>query len=224
MIGDAFVEIPWKEGPPLTAADPVLETSEDRATAELAETLLNDVRKEALPALRNLSTAAEASAKLASDLQDPKGDLKQAIAHLNKVIDKAEKGDGLLARLLNDKALAEQMSQTGPKVNVALDETNQVMKQLPALVKQMEQTLADVQVVLKDLQKSTGQLPQTVKSINQTVEGLPSLVLQTQETLRQMQRLVEGVQRSWLVRGSMDGESSGGTGRINPDRVGGGTR
>jgi len=243
LIGDAYVEIPREPGRPLPTIDPTLETSPNLATTEVAETLLNDLRNEAIPAIQKLRAAAEEFTSLAKDLQNPEGDLKQAIARANRIADKAEKGEGLVARLINDRELADQIALSGPKVNAALDETNSVLKnlnktsaalpvmaataneqikQMPALLKQMEQTLSEVQGVLRDVQKTTARLPQTVDSINKTVEGLPSLVLQTQETMRQMQRLVEGVQRSWLVRGSMDAEGGGGTGRISPDRVGGG--
>lgn len=245
LIGDAYVEIPRKDGPPLPETGATMETSEDRATAELAETLLNDIRAEALPAIKNIRAAAEEYTKLARDLQSPEGDLKQAIGRLNKIVDTAEKGDGLVARLLHDKDLATQIASTGPKVNAALDETNLVLKninktsetlpeiatnlnnqlkELPDLVRQMQGTLAESQTVLKDLQKSTTQLPETIKSINQTVAGLPSLVIQTQETMRQMQRLAESVQRSWLVGGGGGAGESDTTGRITPDRVGGGGR
>ena len=241
LIGDAYVEIPRKDGQPLPETGATMETSEDRATAELAETLLNDIRAEALPAIKNLRAAAEEYTNLAKDLQNPEGDLKQAISNFSRIAETAEKGDGLVARLLKDKALADQIAQTGPKVNAALDESNDLLKnlsktsavlpemasnandqlkQLPALVKQMELTLAEVQIVLKDLQKSTSQLPETVKSINQTVQGLPSLVLQSQETMRQMQRLAESVQKSWLVGGG-GGTEADTSGRISPDRVGG---
>ena len=38
-----------------------------------------------------------------------------------------------------------------------------------------------------------------------------------QETMRQIQRLVEGVQRSWLVRGAMAPDEA--RGRIRPDQI-----
>lgn len=242
LIGDAYVELRRGKGDPLPP-DATVTVSSDRAATELAENLLNELRNEAVPMVRQLRLAAEEYTKLAQDLQNPQGDLKQAVARLNSVAAKAESGDGVIARLLNDRGLADQFAQSGPKVNAALDETNGVLKnlnktsaalpemassaneqlkQLPGLVKEMEQTLAETQVVLKDLQQSTSQLPKTVSSINQTVEGLPSLVVQTQETLRQMQRLIEGAQRNWLLRGGMDSDAPAGGGRINPDRVGGG--
>ena len=211
------------------------------AATELAETLLRDLREKALPAVDQLRDAAKEYTELAKDLRDPDGDLKQAIVRLNRVADKAEEGDGMIARLLNDRALADQIVATGPKVNAALDETtatlrnlnkasaalpemtasvNDQLKQLPGLVKQMERTAAEMQAVMKDVQRTTAQLPQTVTSVNQTVQGLPALVVQAQETLRQTQRMVEGMQRSWLVRGGMDEGTP--SGRIGADRVGGG--
>jgi hypothetical protein len=49
------------------------------------------------------------------------------------------------------------------------------------------------------------------------------MVLQMQETLRQIQRLVEGAQRSWLLRGTIEREGGGGNGvRIRPEDVGAG--
>jgi hypothetical protein len=52
---------------------------------------------------------------------------------------------------------------------------------------------------------------------------MPAMVLQMQETLRQIQRLVEGAQRSWLLRGTIEREGGGGV-RIRPEDVGGGGR
>lgn len=241
VIGEAYVEIKRGTGAPLSETDPTLAVAPDVAATELAETLLRDLRDKALPAVDKLREAADEYTLLARDLRSPDGDLKQAIVRLNRIADKADTGDGIVARLLNDRSLSDQIVATGPKVNAALDETqatlrnlnktsaalpgitasvNDQLKQLPGLVRQMEQTLAETQAVLTDVRKTTSQLPQTVTSVNRTVEGLPALVVQAQETLRQTQRTVEGMQRSWLVRGGMDADAPGG--RINADRVGGG--
>jgi len=71
-------------------------------------------------------------------------------------------------------------------------------------------------------------LPETTRSIGRTAEALPGLVLQVQETMRQVQRAAEGLQRSFLVRGSMAPEEASGNGRrggaIRPENIGSGGR
>jgi ABC-type transporter Mla subunit MlaD len=242
VIGEAYVEIKRGTGPPLSETDPTLpDVKPDVAATELAETLLRDLREKMLPAVDQVREAAREYTELAKDLRNPDGDLKQAIVRMNRIADAAENGDGVVARLLTDRALADQIVATGPKVNAALDETNATLrnlnktsaalpemtatvndqlKLLPGLVKQMEGTAAELQVVLRDVQRATAQLPQTIKSVNRTVDGLPALVVQAQETLRQTQRTVEGLQRSWLVRGGVEPDAP--AGRIGADRVGGG--
>ena len=63
--------------------------------------------------------------------------------------------------------------------------------------------MKQLRAVLEDMKKSTAPLPETTRSIGRTAEALPGLVMQVQETMRQVQRVAEGLQRSFLVRGSM---------------------
>jgi hypothetical protein len=49
---------------------------------------------------------------------------------------------------------------------------------------------------------------------------MPGLVVQMQETMRQVQRLVEGLQRSFLVRGAIAPDDTGA--RIRPESIGSG--
>jgi phospholipid/cholesterol/gamma-HCH transport system substrate-binding protein len=242
-IGDAYVEIQQGKGAPLPPAGvavlPV--NTEGGAPSEMLESLIADLRKDLLPTIQQLRTAAREYTDLAVELRNPEGNLQLAVARFGRVAAKAESGNGLIARLLNDRELADNLVRTAPKINDAVDEINAVLKnlnrtaslmpelaattkeelqRLPALIQQMQATLAEVQTMLKDLGRTTSQLPNTVKAVNRTVEALPSLVLQTQETLRQMQRLVEGAQRNWLVSPYMDKGTP--EGRIAPERAGGG--
>lgn len=240
VIGAAYVEISRGTGPALPDEAAVLSVDAD-ATDVGPDKLIAELRAEVLPAVRQLREAAEQYTQLARDLRSPEGNLQQAVARFNRIAEQAEKGDGLVARLLNDKTLGESLSAAGPKVAASLDESTALLKTLnktavvlpdlataateqvrtlPAVMAQTQAALAEVQRVLKELERTTSQLPDTVKSINRTVEGLPSLLVQAQETLRQMQRLIEGAQRSWLIRSNMDEGAP--AGRIAPGRVGGG--
>jgi phospholipid/cholesterol/gamma-HCH transport system substrate-binding protein len=240
MIGAAYVEVSRGTGAELPAEAALLTVDADAADVG-PDKLIAELRAEVLPAIRQLREAAEQYTALARDLRSPEGNLQQAVARFNRVAERAEKGDGLVARLLNDPQLAESLSASGPRLAASLEESTTLLKtlnktavvlpdlaatateevkRLPALMQQTQAALAEVQRVLKDLERTTGQLPDTVKSINRTVEGLPSLLVQSQETLRQMQRLIEGAQRSWILRGSMDDGTP--AGRIAPGRVSGG--
>ena len=97
-----------------------------------------------------------------------------------------------------------------------------VHKTTAAVAGETDETLRRTRAILTDIEKTTAALPETTRSINRTAEALPGLVLQLQETLRQVQRTVEGLQRSFLVRGSVAPDET--PGRIRPEDVGAGGR
>lgn len=222
-FGDAYIEIARGTSDPLAPGDK-LEAFPDRGPTELLEKTIADIRNEIIPAVREARLGFEEYKHLAADLRSPESNLQQALAHLSKIAASVERGEGLAGKVLSDPKMAAQVEDTLPKVNRSLDEVQGILadvrKTTGTLAGQGGQTLEQVQGVLTDVRKTTAALPDTVAGINRTAESLPGLVLQMQETLRQIQRLVEGMQRSWLLRGAMDEDAAGG--RIPPEGVGGG--
>lgn len=245
-FGDAYLEIRdprskvtgerLPRGEPLPPDDPNVRTiqagSEKPPTAMVEAAVddvrktVADVRKEVIPALQEGQAAFGEYRQFAAELRRPGGSFQQALGHVNSVAEKVERGDGLAGKLLTDPQMAADAQRTLANVNKSLAElqaaVEDVHKTTAAVSGQTDETLRRTRAILTDIEKTTATLPETTKSINRTAEALPGLVLQLQETLRQVQRTVEGLQRSFLVRGSVAPDET--PGRIRPEDVGAGGR
>ena len=150
--------------------------------------------------------------------------------------------DKLLPQVNSTLAELNTMVKDLRKTTAALSELAAVeTKQIPALMDDTRKTLDGMKVVLEDLRnttaklpdvvvstnavlndvhKTTDKLPQVMESVQTSLAGLPPLLLQVQETMRQTQRLAEGMQRNWLLSGSVAPDTVGK--HIRPEDVGGG--
>ena len=226
-IGQTYVEIRGgtaqaERMPPQHA----MEATAEGAPTESLEKTIAQIRDEVVPGIQEARRGVKEYTDLAAELRRPDSDLQQAFARLNRIFADVEKGEGLAGKVLSDPEMAGEVQKAMAGINAALAETQLVLQDLrkttTTVAGQSEQSLAQFQAILQDIQKTTASLPQTVKSINQTTEAMPAMVLQMQETLRQIQRLVEGAQRSWLLRGTVERDATGGGVRIRPEDVGGG--
>ena len=212
-IGDAFVEI--KKGTLATkemtkTASPLVVTQE-QGTQHMIEDAVDQVRKEAIPAVKELRNAIQ--------------QLNTIEANVTKITDDVEHGQGPLGRLIGDPKIGNDLAQTMPKVNGAIDTVQaavndihkttatlpplaeslaQQAKVLPDLVRQTQASIAQLQPILEDVKKTTSTLPETTTAMQVTMQALPGMVIQMQETLRQIQVLVEAAQKTWLLRSYVD--------------------
>lgn len=225
-IGETYVEI--RGG--TVAADRMppqhaMEATAEGAPTESFEKTIVQIRDELLPGIQEARRGIQEFTALAAELRRPEGNLQDAFARLNRIFTDVEKGEGLAGKVLSDPEMAAEVQKTMKGLNASLAEAQVVLQDLRkttnTVAGQSQQSLEQFQAILQDIQKTTAALPQTVKSINQTTDAMPAMVIQMQETLRQIQRLVEGAQRSWLLRGTIEREGTGGV-RIRPEDVGGG--
>jgi phospholipid/cholesterol/gamma-HCH transport system substrate-binding protein len=224
-IGETYVEI--KGGSTTAERMPpkyAMEATAEGAPTESLERTIVQIRDEVVPGIQEARRGVQQFTALADELRRPDSNLQQSFARLNRIFGDVEKGEGLAGKLLSDPQMAAEVQKTMTGLNAALAEAQVVLQDLRkttnTVAGQSQQSLEQFQAILQDIQKTTAALPQTVKSINQTTEAMPAMVLQMQETLRQIQRLVEGAQRSWLLRGTIEREGAGGV-RIRPEDVGG---
>lgn len=224
-IGDATIEITRGHGAPLPARGGFLESSADKGPTQFIEETLAAIRDETLPAIKELRQAISEYGKLAAELRSEQGHAQQALQHLNRVGEALEKGEGLAGMLLFDPKPAAELRTALPKLNASLDELHATLGNARTLSDRLPQIGEDIEGSVKNIRTSTANaqrfstaLPELERSVKQSVDVVPGVLLQTQETLRQIQRLTEALQRSWLVRGSMDQADPGA--RLDSDRVG----
>ena len=225
-IGDAYVEI--RGGSAEAERMPpqyTMEATAEGAPTESLEKSIVQIRDEVVPGIQEARRGIQEFTALAAELRRPDSDFQQSFARLNRIFGDVEKGEGLAGKVLSDPQMAEEVQKAMTGLNASLGEAQLVLQDLRkttnTVAGQSQQSLEQFQAILQDIQKTTAALPQTVKSINETTEAMPAMVLQLQETLRQIQRLVEGAQRSWLLRGTVEREGGGGV-RIRPEDVGAG--
>lgn len=236
-IDDPFLEITRGEGPPLPPAEDLVADPEAGATDAINKTLA-DIRSHTLPAAEGL---LKEYTKLAADLRDPHSPLQQTLARIDAVTARLERNDNALGRLLNDKQLADDLSQTLSKLNATADSaqlaladlqktvaefpkiaasaSSQIDK-LPAMVDQTRQMMLEVQRALQDLQKTTAQLPAVVGSVKQTVDALPDVLAHVQQTLVEVQKLIKGMQELPFIRDNVERSAQGNT-TLRPADIGG---
>ncbi len=183
VAGDAFVEIGGQRGKPLPTGA-LIETVVDRAVSDMLQETLEQIRTEALPAMRGIRLAAENHAQLVVTLEEP---ILKALETLNSITEKIDKGEGLAGRALADKQMADDVSNMIKQANITLEETRKVSE---------------------NLTRVTALMPDTIKNINDQLKLLSGAIIQAQTTLREIQRLTEATQRHWLIRGYVEDDQT----------------
>jgi phospholipid/cholesterol/gamma-HCH transport system substrate-binding protein len=173
VIGDAYFEITRGHGQPLPEKNASIICNEQLPSA--LESALEELRREAVPALKKLSAGLDAWTKLGTDLGETRQQLNQLLARLDNIAAGIERGEGTAGKLLVDPVVADDVQAILGKINASLDQLQQASTNFPAIA----------------------------GSVNQSAQDLPALVAQTHQTMQEIERLVKGIQRHWLLRGAV---------------------
>jgi phospholipid/cholesterol/gamma-HCH transport system substrate-binding protein len=234
VAGDAFIEIGGQRGQPLLE-DTLIEAVVDRAVSDMLQETLEQIRSEALPAMRGIRLAAENLAQLVATIEEP---ALQTIQALNSITEKIDEGQGLAGRALADKEMADDVNNMIKQADSTLEEAgatarefqtlaaqvgkstgklHETIEQLPETIQQANATLEQIRKVSENLTNVTVLMPDTVKNINDQLNLLSGVIIQAQSTLREIQRLTEATQRHWLIRGYVEDDQI--NIRISPKEV-----
>jgi phospholipid/cholesterol/gamma-HCH transport system substrate-binding protein len=221
VAGDAFVEIGGQRGQPLPAGA-LIETVVDRAVSDMLQETLEQIRAEALPAMRGIRLAAENLAQLVATLEVP---ALTTIENLNSLTKKINEGEGLAGRALADKQMADDVSNMIKQADSTLEEAgatarefqilaaqvgkstgklHETIEQFPETIQRANATLEEIRKVSENLTRVTVLMPDTVKNINDQLNLLSGVIIQAQTTLHEIQTLTEATQRHWLIRGYVE--------------------
>ena len=179
-MGDAYFEITRGHGQPLPEKNASIVCNELQPSA--LETALEEVRREAVPALKKLSAGLETWTKLGTDLDETQQQLNQLIARLDNIAAGVEQGKGTAGRLLTDPTVADELEKLLAKANASMDE---------------------LKPILANVQQASTNFPAIAGSANQSAQDLPALMTQTQQTMHEIERLVRGMQHVWWLRGAV---------------------
>lgn len=181
VAGDAFINLTEGHGELLPDGFNLV-CVKDKELIEQAEQMVNQIKDAVVPALEQVNKTIAEYGGLAADLRSTNGPMYQLLANLEAITGGLKKGEGTAGQLLRDPALANDIKSILDKVNEAL---------------------TDVKKIVADVEKATAQLPPMAEKVGGEMKDLPGLVNQTQETIREAERLIEGIQKNWLIRGSI---------------------
>jgi phospholipid/cholesterol/gamma-HCH transport system substrate-binding protein len=184
VVGDAYFEITRGHGQPLPERNASIVCNEQLPSA--LESAVEEIRREAVPALKKLSTGLETWTALGSNLVTSRERLDQLIGRMDHIAADLQQGKGTAGKLLTDPADAEELNKLLVKANRSMDE--------------LQITLTNLQAASGNLQIASTNLPAISATVGQEARELPGLALQTQTSMRELERLIEALQRHWLVR------------------------
>jgi phospholipid/cholesterol/gamma-HCH transport system substrate-binding protein len=226
LIGGKTIEItvgsPEKSPLPPGSTIPSLEPRE--ITDLLKEIDLKGYLKKIDEVLDNLNS-------ITHKLDDPKGSLFRTLGNLEFVTSQLKNGQGSVGAILQDPKMhgeinaaiaqarrslsnveeitrnAAQVSQTLPPL---MGEVDRSVKEVPKLIEEVKKALAELPPILEDVKKTTAHTPaiaENVKEITANVKKaspqIPELMTTTQETTEDTDKLIQGLQKHWLLKGSM---------------------
>jgi phospholipid/cholesterol/gamma-HCH transport system substrate-binding protein len=184
VVGDAYFEITRGHGQPLPEKNASIICKEQIQGA--LESAIEEVRREAVPALKKLSVGLDTWTALGSNLITSRERLDQFIGRADSIVTDLQQGKGTLGKLLTDPSAADELKTLLVKANHSVDE--------------LQVTLTNLQQASGNLQIASTNLPAISEALGKESKDLPGLVLQTQTSMRELERLIEAMQGHWLLR------------------------
>ena len=184
VLGDAYFELTRGHGQPLPEKNAAIVCGEQVPGA--LESAIEEVRREAVPALKKLSTGLDVWRTLGSNLITSQERLDQLIGRADSIAADLQQGKGTAGRMLTDPAAADELQSLLLKANQSADE--------------LQLTLENLHSASGELQRASTNLPAISGALSHEARDLPGLVLQTKISMRELERLIEAMQRHWLLR------------------------
>jgi len=182
--GDSYFEITRGHGLPLPERNASIVCNKHLPSA--LETTVDEIRREAVPALKELRAGLGAWTALGTNLAASRERLDQFIGRANIITSDLLEGKGTAGKLLTDP--------------VAADELTNLLLQASRSVAEVQYTLTNLQTASANLELASTNLPTISVALDNEAKDLPGLVMQTQVSMRELERLIEAIQRHWLVR------------------------
>lgn len=172
VAGESYLDISRGAGEPLDWEYAVLTATLDRPPTENLGAIVDEFRQKLLPII---------------------DDMHRSVQVLATVMERLERGEGTVGRLLADDRLVRDIEATAAQAKDTVQATGAIMARV-------EKSIVDVQSISRNLIRTTRQLPGIASSIQETSKSLPPLLLQTQATTTELQQLVIQLRHHWLFR------------------------
>jgi phospholipid/cholesterol/gamma-HCH transport system substrate-binding protein len=177
VAGDSYLDISRGTGQTLDWTYAVVEATLDRPPTENLGAMVDEIKQKAMPII---------------------DEAHKSVQSLAAIMDKIERGEGAVGRLLTDDSLVRELEATVANAKASTEG-------VPALLAQVEKSLAEVQKITSDLARAT---PPIVRNVEETSKTLPALLLQARATTAELQQLVVQLRGHWLLGADLDSKST----------------
>lgn len=206
VAGAAFVDISRGTGEEMDWSYAVIEAVTERAPTDSVSALIDEVREKVFPILDNAGAATRS---------------------LSEIVDRVNRGEGSIGRLLVDQSLVRDVEATIGSAREATAALNLLMAELqvsagnasaltqelrgpdgiPGVLAQADATLDAAKKVLDDLAAASSRTPAIAKNVESSTANLPALLTQLQVTIQQLDQLIVQIRSSWLLGGGAQPQS-----------------
>jgi phospholipid/cholesterol/gamma-HCH transport system substrate-binding protein len=193
VAGAAFVDITRGTGEEMDWSYAVIEATTERAPTDNISALIDEVRKKVFPILDNAGRATNA---------------------LAEIIERINRGEGNVGRLLVDQTLMQQAETIVKSANKSVADLNEILVQVenvtrevsgpegvPALVDRSNKVMRSLDRISKEIDEAAKSAPGLAQNAEETAANLPALLTQLQVTLQELDRLSAQLRASWLLGG-----------------------
>ena len=207
IAGAAFLDISRGTGPDLDWGFAVLTATTDRAPTDSIGQVIDEVHARVLPILDELQKVITN----ANTLVDPAGPLRQTMQSAATMVQRIERGEGSIGKLLADDKMVSDVQSALASAQSAVAHANSLLAELektskdarlPSILQRTDGILASLQVVARNLAAASPKFGQVTSSVASTTESIPALLLQTETTARELELLLGQLRRSWLLGGT----------------------
>jgi phospholipid/cholesterol/gamma-HCH transport system substrate-binding protein len=180
VAGDSYLDITRGTGQPLDWTYAVISAGLERPPTENIGAMLDEVKQRVLPII---------------------DETHRTVRLLASTMDRLERGEGTVGRLLADDSLIRDLEATAANAQASTEG-------VPAILRRVEASLAEVQTITRNLAPATAQMPQIARNMEETSRNLPMVVLQARATTAELQQLVVQLQRHWLIGRDPEGTTT----------------
>lgn len=171
VAGDSYLDISRGSGEPLDWTYAVITASLDRPPTENLGAMMDEMKQKVLPII---------------------DETHRSVQLLASVMERLERGEGAVGRLLADDRLVRDLEATAANAKASTEA-------IPGILGRVEKSVAELQSISRDLARATPQMPQIARNIEEASESLPMLLLQARATTAELQQLVVQLRGHWLL-------------------------
>lgn len=200
LTGGAYFEVSRGAGQRLDWNAAAIEARVDRTASDATAAATEELRQRALPIL---------------------ADFQRAGAVLARAMERIDRGEGILGRMLSGDGSGEQAAELMAEARALFESVGRIMASLersagnaerlttnaagpqgvPALLRRADAMLANLQAMTRDLSRATPRATGIVRNAEEASGTLAPMLLQLQSTTREMEALLAQVRSLWLLGG-----------------------